>query len=65
MKKNENPYSILVPYLPMDSFELLRARIMPEAEDGRDPEAVRPSPHSLSGWSSSSRWPKRSRLVSR
>jgi hypothetical protein len=38
MKKNENPYSILVPYLPMDSFELLRARIVPEAADERDPE---------------------------
>jgi hypothetical protein len=36
MKKTENPYSILVPYLPMDSFELLRARIVPEGGDDSD-----------------------------
>jgi hypothetical protein len=63
MKKNENPYSILVPYLPMDSFELLRARIIPEGDPRAGADS--PPPHSLSGWSSSSRWPKRSRLVSR
>jgi hypothetical protein len=37
MKTNENPYSILVPYLPTDSFELLRSRIVPEAAREDDP----------------------------
>ena len=47
MESIENPYSILLPYLPMDSFRLLRPRIMPEAGDGRDPargELPRPDP---------------------
>jgi hypothetical protein len=46
MRKNENPYSILVPYLPMDSFELLRARIIPAAADGRVPGCAEPGPSS-------------------
>lgn len=46
MSKAVNPYSMLVPYLPMDSFELLRPRIIPAAGDQghRESDALPPAP---------------------